>query len=430
MIGSYWLRYFFCFVILIPVFLSFFKAKKEWFLLTLLTSLFLMPFGPRDEIGMQQGDINNFVSIQSLQIFGFPLSIFLILVLSILILKKRNFILQKPKYIYFLIVFTVFSISISFIYPVHNKFIFFISDFRNFIVFYLGVILTSYFNKLQLLKGLKMFLIFGTLILSSKTIIIIIYDTISSNNYLTLGTLPYLFIPVLCYFLIENKIKFKKLFIILSLFCCISASRGNIIIFFLSVMFTLYLIARREKSLKIFLKIIFSVVIISPIFIYVVSFFNTNLINLFSYKLDFFSSELFSGGELNESTAIRLLESNQIFTDGIDNFIFLIFGKGMGGGFSFPLGINLTTAAFSQIQLDLNFFYRPHTFINYFMLKGGLVLLFLFSYVNISIFKKFIKSQKNIEVFISLFILLSPFYYWVPEFIFLNGMFYGLVRKN
>ena len=92
MIGPYWLRYFFCFVILIPVFISFFKAKKEWFLLTLLTSLFLMPFGPRDEVGMQQGNIVSFVSIQSLQIFGFPLSIFLILVLSILILKKKKFI--------------------------------------------------------------------------------------------------------------------------------------------------------------------------------------------------------------------------------------------------------------------------------------------------------------------------------------------------
>lgn len=430
MIGPYWLRYSFCFITIIPVFISFLKGKKEWFLVTLLSALFLLPFSPRDQRAMQEGVINDFVSIQSLQILGFPLSIFLIVVLSILILQKRKFTFKKPKYIYFLFFFTSFSIFINAFYPAHNKLIFFISDLRDFVVPYLGVIICSYFTKSELLRGLKMFLIFGTLILSAKTILIIIYDSINSNDYLTLGTLPYLFIPAFCYFLIDKKIKHRNILIILSLFCSISASRGNIIIFVLSIMFALSLLAYKKKSLGIYFKFILSAAVVVPFFMFVFSFLNTNIINLFSYKLDFFTSELFSGEELNESTAIRLLETNQIITDGINNFVFLIFGKGMGGGFSLPHVFDLTTAAFSQTQLDLNFFYRPHTFINYYLLKGGLVLLFLFIYVNFTIFKKSIKSNNNIEIFIGFFVLLSPFYFWVPEFLFLNGVFYGLLREN
>ncbi|WP_348706949.1 hypothetical protein [Tenacibaculum sp. 190524A02b] len=144
---------------------------------------------------------------------------------------------------------------------------------------------------------------------------------------------------------------------------------------------------------------------------------------------------------MNRSTLIRVYEFKNIMYDSLVSPIYLFLGKGLGGYFEFrqyQLPTYLGVDAFSHKQLELNKFFRPHTFFNVALLKGGLLLLILYSKKCISIFlysrKVFKRNKKDIFiVFAGIFSLLFFFFFWIPEFLFLDGLILGYVkchRKN
>lgn len=410
--------------------LTFFNEKKERFIFAFLIVIFLLPFGPRDELALQSGELTSFVSIQSMQIAGFPLSILLILVFGIVRLLNSKQGLPFPLYLLFLfllIVQVIFTLSLG---KGVNVAKFFLSDYRNFVVVYFGLILGSAMKPLAVKQGLEKFLLYAPLIIAVKTLYMIGYDSFYERDYLSLGTVPYLFIPMFGYYLAIKEVPMRFLLLGCSFLGAISASRGNIIVFAFVAALAFIMFLRRGFSLvKIIALLTVSVIFISGIKV-LGGFMGDSFLTLMSYKLDFFSSELLAGSSLNESTAIRLLEANRIIEDARANPIYWIIGKGMGGGFSLPANIKLTTAAFSQIQLDLNYFYRPHTFFNYFFLKGGLLMLMGYLSINFRVYRKALQVGKRPITFIAFFVLLCPFFYWIPEFLFLNGFFYGFLSKS
>ena len=211
---------------------------------------------------------------------------------------------------------------------------FFLSDFRNFVVVYFGLVIGALINTLAVEKGLRKFLFYAPFIIAIKTLYLVGYDSFYGRDYLSLGTVPYLFIPMFGYYIAMKEVNMRFLLLGCSFLGAISASRGNIIVFVLVAVLGFIVFFRIGFSL---VKIT-ALLTVSLVFVLGFTFrgvHGDSFLTLMSYKLDFFSSELFAGSSLNESTAIRLLEASKIIEDANSNPIYWFIGKGMGGGFSF-----------------------------------------------------------------------------------------------
>ena len=79
---------------------------------------------------------------------------------------------------------------------------------------------------------------------------------------------------------------------------------------------------------------------------------------------------------VEESQPVRIYEFKNILAENYDlGILGLFFGKGAGGYFTYthysaPLQLGLN--AYSENQLNQGIFFSPHTFINYWLLKGGI----------------------------------------------------------
>jgi len=417
------------------------NKPKHVFYKVFLVYIFAFPFSPRDIVLVQQGtSLKTFISFTNLDIGFLSLSLLSIILFTIIECSKLGLI---PKMIQFFIFYLLSFICYSILFNFGDFYLnFFISDLKPFLIFFFGyffgLCIYKRFHNIwnQIFFKSLLILLFVFFI---KTIFYITYDLYVNNYNTSFSTLPYLFIPVLYLAFFSNDLKKRNWIIAMAFISSISLSRGYFLM--LGVLYLLLPIFFTKK--KNFKKIFKSYIIFSGLLIFLFSFskmFLSDQINVFlEYKLNFFTVELFSGNtDLNRSTLIRVFEFLNITDDLMKSPINFFFGKGLGGYFQFKeysLPIPLSTDAFSDSQLILNKYFRPHTFINSALLKGGLFLLIGFSITNIKTFIYSFKSFKRNEnqafvLFSGIFSLLFLFYFWIPEFLFLNGLIIGYVRKH
>lgn len=425
---------------LILVYIYIFK-KKSVFYKVFIVYLFAFPFSPRDIVLVQQGEsLSNFISFINFNVGFLSLSLFSIIFFTLI--EVLNLGLAKKMielFIVYLLPFTCYSIFMN-VTDFHLNF--FISDFKPFLIFFFG-----YFFGLCIYKRFKtnwnvifLKIIYILLIVFFvKTIFYIVYDLFISSYNTSFSTLGYLFIPVLFAFFYTEKTKNKTLIILMALVSSFNLSRGFFLM--LGVFYMLLPLFYSNKSnVKKILSSYFVLTTLLFLFFSFSKLFLSDEISLFlEYKLDFFTEELFSENiELNRSSTIRVFEFKNILFEIMNTPLQLFLGKGMGGYFEFkeyisPIPIDVD--AFSQNQVTLNKYFRPHTFFNMSLLKGGMFLFLIFSYTNIKVFFYSVKLHKQkvnsiFVVFSGVFCLLYLFFYWIPEFLFLNGLIISYVKKH
>lgn len=426
------------FLILVYIYIT---KKKAVFYKYFIVYLFAFPFSPRDIILVQQGEsLSSFISFVNFNIGFLSLSLFSIIFFTLIEVLNLGLIKRMiESFIVYLLPFTCYSLFMN-ITDFHLNF--FISDFKPFLIFFFG-----YFFGLSIYERFKeswnkIFLkIIHTLLIVFfvKTIFYIIYDLLSNSYNTSFSTLGYLFIPVLFSFFYIKEAKNRIFFILMAFVSSFNLSRG----FFLMLGVFYFLLPFFYSKIKNIKKIFASYIVLTFLMFLLLSLsklFLSSEINMFlEYKLGFFTDEIFSENkEMNRSTLIRIFEFKNIIFELINSPIKLFFGKGMGGYFEFKeyiSPIKIDVDAFSQSQIDINKFFRPHTFFNMSLLKGGVFLFFIFSIINVKVFLYSIKLYKreinNIFILFSgIFSLLYLFFYWIPEFLFLNGLIISYVRKH
>lgn len=425
---------------LILLFIYYFK-NKESFYKVFIIYLFSFPFSPRDIVSYQLKEATvSFISFINFNIGFLSLSLFTIIFFTILEVINLGLLSKMIKYfVLFILSYACYSLLMN----VSDFYLnFFVSDLKPFLIFFFGYFFgLCVYKRFSAIWNYIFFNIISILLIVFfiKTIFYIVYDLFFVSFNTSFGTLPYLFVPILFLSFYSTELKKKNIFILMALVASFNLSRGFFLM--LGVFYLLLpLFYSTSKNIK---KVFFSYVILSGLLTLMFSFsklFLSSDINQFlEYKLNFFTSELFSEQqELNRSAMIRVYEFKNITYEIFQSPLKLFFGKGMGGYFEFkeymsPIAIEID--AFSQNQLDLNKYFRPHTFFNMSLLKGGVFLFFAYSYKNIKVFLYSIKLYKKNKgdmfiIFGGIFSLLYLFFYWIPEFVFLNGLTIGYVAKH
>lgn len=279
----------------------------------------------------------------------------------------------------------IFSVLVSFWfgYPQENLGKFF-TDLKVPFFFFLGVsIFENFFKRFpnQLYKIAFITLIF----IAARTVVDAFYlianvgDKLNTSNYLSFDSTKGI-ILILIFYIIERIISGKNIFlniIFLALtFTVLIAyqTKWLILMFFVGLLFFFILIDNRNK-LKLFLFIAFFSVLILPILFYsfpvVFELIYFRFLNLLS---------LDSSSEINDIDLIRtgsiinslgfLYEKNSILT-----------GLGYGSWFNdqyFPM-VNVNSSSFDEDSILSGKYYRVHDYFFYFLMKFGLIGLYLFT---------------------------------------------------
>jgi hypothetical protein len=429
-------------------------AKIADTFLVLLFLLFFTPFFPRD---LNQEDIQeaaNFNTFLSTKLGPFTVAIFaMVLYSGILILRVgfpkkalTNTIFKRLLFVLGLMMFATI-IDLAF-YRAVTDIRAIVSDLRFFLLLFAGIIcgtIISYepgFN----LKKLHGFAVFLTLFFGIKTLMFLGKDIATGDPKMFFSTEPYLFHPLFFSFLFISKIYTKKAILILAILAFISGisiSRGNILFFFVCLIVYNLLAA---SSVKLFLRKILSTTFILLIvvgFFYGVSnFMNEKVANFLNYKLSFFTTELAGSGktEMNNSTEVRLKEYKNIVDASQSKGYPVAIGQGLGGYFTFrkyPIAFALSSSDYSEDQVNKHIFTRPHTALNYTLLKGGLIFLIVYCSIFVYLFMNGVKKMRATNSPYSKFFLLLCIFisvyglslFWLPHFVFLIGVFVSIIQN-
>ena len=228
---------------------------------------------------------------------------------------------------------------------------------------------------------------------------------------------------LLCISLIPVLFLFKqrnKLFLLLPILmlACLPITRGSQLGLMLIFFICFYIaILYERKSLPIFLVAAFLSI---PLFSIIIS---------QNYYLEGFVTRE-AANFTDKSTLIRLAEFNSILAlNDLRDFFYLFFGRGFGSYVLFdPLIINtelvLTLTDFSQDEIVSGTMIKPHTFIAYYLMKYGIVGVFIF--IGLHLYLLFTKNYNLflLNLGLSYFIMWNS--YWMPMVAFLFGILLSL----
>jgi hypothetical protein len=150
------------------------------------------------------------------------------------------------------------------------------------------------------------------------------------------------------------------------------------------------------------------------------------IVEFIVFKFGFFTS-LVSGEVSSSSVSMRITELQNILAFYWDNLGALVWGRGLGSYFTFveflparALEIN----DFSIDQINSGLYYKPHHFLNFLVLKGGLIGLFcylVFSFKFIDLGTKLIKLGSDDDRVFGGYLFFFSLYclnmYWQPVLI-------------
>lgn len=212
-----------------------------------------------------------------------------------------------------------------------------------------------------------------TIIMGARVPFLVFMDLKTGQPSLDVAVVPH--IPIVafiaCFFLMERDRENRKaylLFMALSFFALLSPSRGHIALMLISIGVFILVTGFRPRYGK-YLALMALMLTIPVVFIY---FFNERLFSFILWKLTFFR------GEISDSGLVRIYEFYNIVAEGLANPLYLLFGKGVTGYFTFdthplPLRIVLDLKSYSLEEVTTGKIYHPHFFVNYLLLKYGLV---------------------------------------------------------
>ena len=398
---------------------------------------------PRGLEDIAEGLSYNFYTFNSTLLGGLTLStitLFMISAVSILLMliRKNSFVASRKEMFALCVFFVMFLITLmsTFVFS-FERFDFNVklslSDLRIFIIIFSSYILIksvlTTVSHREFLSQVSIVLILSGLLNGFEAVFCVLQDFILEEPKLTIGTQPYILVPVFFAMLYSVGKEFNVLKYAVLLVVFLGAfrfSRGEVI--YTSILICMFIglmvmcndrsvdkIKNTSRMIAFFVLSVFLAVLLLTVV-------NERLWILLVWKFNFFSTELFSGN-LSESPGIRVYEFYNIFNS---DFYYLMFGKGFGGYFQFdnpPIPYRLGLSDYSPAQLDSGSIYKPHTFINYIALKHGLVGLIVYVFSSLYVFclsaSRFIRSRDKTSKFIALYCFASSLYilnmFWQPN---------------
>ena len=319
----------------------------------------------------------------------------------------------------------------------HLSLSYLISDMRLPLVLILSAILLH--DMKHLMGGSFVEIIGRTIVLCSlingfEAILCVIADYIDGRSVLMIGTQPGILMPaffMILYLARNITFIFRFLILLIVLLGAFRFSRGDIIYALLLILayFTLVFSAntRASNKLKDSFRLIF---FLAPLFIaipLILPFISDRLWAFLLFKLGFFMSDGFAGGNSGTSASVRLYEWYNISEASL---YYLLFGKGLGSYFTFSavqIPYELTLSDFSMDQISSGYFYKPHTFVNTIILKYGFIGLAIYVSLALSLYLKARKlisisgcfNTQAICIFIGSFSIYTLNMYWQPLLVFI-----------
>ncbi|MDZ7861094.1 MAG: hypothetical protein U5O15_10630 [Candidatus Krumholzibacteriota bacterium] len=317
----------------------------------------------------------------------------------------------------------------------------FISDHRFFVILISSLIAGNYFvrvNKNPIYTFARDIIFIG-LTSGFKTIFFMVNDSINHMQGMSFAAQPYLIWPLffVVFYIFSKKLKYFQIILLLLVVFMggVSISRGNLLLFAFDLMIFIFLIISSMKQRKLLIKrinvliiLLIIIILIPPVLLY---HYNETAYLFLNYKIDFFTKELWSG-HISHSPAVRILEFKNISKEAGDLIYPLFIGKGFGGYFTyknFPTDFKLGLSDYAINDLVQQKYFHPHTFINFYLLKGGMMLILFYLFIIIYMLLKGINlinskdvSSKTIALFACFYFVFALNMFWRPLYIFLFGI--------
>ncbi len=360
----------------------------------LIYLLLLSPDHPRNLIEdldvLKEVGGMNYYSFITTKVMGISLSVWSILVVGFLavtkgIINNELKVSRSSSKLLICILVVLISILLStfFDLPSRNivdaKFIF--SDVKIFLMLMLGVFIAeSYIRKNPYyISDFMTVMVNISVIIGLKTLFFVVSDLILLTPKLMLATQPYIFIALVFAYL-TLKVKNTYVLMALAILASIKISRGEIAYIMMEILMMILVIALIYKNsavdvVRMYLKNAFVGMFFIAVPVTLMAHYNEYLFNFLVYKFRFFTTEIWDGN-VAYSASTRMYEFLNIVAFQIENVRALLIGRGLGGHFDFtfyPLGYSLGLSDFSAKELEMGAYFKPHFFINYVLLKLGVL---------------------------------------------------------
>lgn len=450
-------------MLVLVVFVGFHNFRKGVTLFLFFS--FLSPYAPRNLVSIVTEFKDEvripYYSFTGSTIFGFSMSQWGIVFLGIIaLIKLRVYKSDKivsnrlSKFKFFTALMVLLMCFATLIDNLAYRDVFnirdYISDHRFFVLAMFSIIVSR--CCFQYVSNCKTWLVSLLLIIGVcsgfKTLLHLLFDIFTSQANFSFATQPYLFFPLVLalFFGNKNNKSGRSIIALLSLFIFLGAfsiSRGDVLLFFIDVILFVILIFSQKGNLKNKVASVFLVFCTTMLMVVVVGqllkSYNAHMYEFLMFKIQFFTTELWNN-DFSGSASIRYYEFLNIYNDCVNYVYPLLIGKGFGGYFTFDAydapGL-LSLSDFSTKQLQLMKFTRPHTFINFTLLKGGVA--FMIYYIGL-IFLSFIygvrgcrsaaNSNKLFYAYCSLFSVFAFNMYWLPRYIFVFFLMLGILISS
>lgn len=319
----------------------------------------------------------------------------------------------------------------------------FIGDFRFPLLFTFGLFIGwAYTDSLRAPEAavdqFLRFLALLVLVSGIKSIFFLIDDALAETFRLGFANPNYVTFPFLISLVIARKeigISRPLYYTLLGLgsFSIIPEGRGAIVIYIIIVALAAALVVINEKAkAPRFLLSMAGIAVCFVLALSVVIASNERFRDYMAGKALFFTEELIKG-EYSASPTVRIYEFENIMVENYESIVGLFWGKGAGAYFEyehFPLSFDLGISDYSAEELDSDRYYHPHLPINFWLLKGGILGLGLYTLV---FYRMFAAGRRSLmhdsrgtpaaEKLFHYFIVLSAPIgfiqsYWQPEYIF------------
>ena len=322
-----------------------------------------------------------------------------------------------------------------------------ISDVRPILIFLIGVIITiDIKNKKNWQYSPESFISLITFIAVALTVqflFTLANDSYQGELYLSFVSSPHIMWPL--FFTVVMSGNYLRNYIgIFSFFGAFKIARGEILNIGISltmIIFYFYKLTSgvtKAHKLNIFKSMTGLILIIIFLLTYL-KFWHSYIFDFIFFKFDFFIS-LALGEISSNSVLMRFVEFQNIMAFYISNTDALIWGRGLGSYFTFsefPPVRALEINDFSISEISSGLFYKPHHFINFLLLKGGLIGLSLyiifclrFLVMGLKIVKHGNINEKILGYYLFFFSIYCLNMYWQPTLIIWALLIYSFGEVN
>jgi len=345
-------------------------------------------------IASDNSSVDIFYSFHSVSLVGFSLSSLTIMIFGFysifkICLTAARFSPKITIHISAILLVLLILIVSTFINTIVGGFFDFravISDLRLYLIALCAICFTHYMVSLlgvnYIMKITFRAILVSTVIIGVRTIVFMISDYLNMTVKLEFSTEPYSSYAVMFAVLMSKLPHFKKFVLVfISFLASISMKRLDMAMFVACVLIMLlsFLVTRSRRDLNHSRQSFVLMLIIISAILFLIAIYLPKSFNFLTYKLSFFTQELWGESAMSGSASVRKYELVNIWSKNNNNIWAIFFGQGLGGYFDFTktgYPIALGVSDFSRTELISNMYQKPHSFLNFMLLKGGLFLLF------------------------------------------------------